>query len=378
LLEIDGANCGACGRACQDGEQCIAGACQGGSCELACVVIGDAGGVCCSDADGRPSCTDLRSDAQNCGACGTSCGPAGRCDGGPGRCVCDEEPGRVVRCGDECRSVVEDEQSCGDCGVVCPAEAPVCREGRCVDCGAEGLVDCGIGDCVDLETDERACGDCGAPCAAGQECIDASCVPGECELACDAPLDRGPLCCDDAWGQGPGCTSLLVDPRNCGDCGRDCGEAALCEDAVCRCPEAEGVALCDGVCVDLDTNPAHCGTCGAACPAEAPRCLGEECRSCEDQGLTECGEPACTDTSRDPAHCGDCASPCGEHEQCVQGACVAGDCGLCDEDVGVCCAHPAAHANPGCTDLATDFWNCGACGVWCEDGQVCDAGRCAP
>jgi len=377
-LEIDGANCGACGNACGDGEQCIAGACQGGECELACAVIEGAGGVCCYDADGRPSCTDLRNDPRNCGACGTTCGPAGRCDGGPGRCVCDEEPGLVARCGDECRSVADDEQNCGDCGVVCPADAPVCRDGRCIDCASAGLDDCGSGDCVDLDADERHCGDCGDVCAPDHECLDGACIAGDCELGCDGALDRGPLCCGDAWGQGPGCTSLLTDPRNCGACGLDCGEAALCEDGVCRCPEGGDVALCDGVCVDVDANAAHCGGCGDGCPPDAPRCIDAACTSCEDRGLSDCGGPECTDTSRDAQHCGACATACGVGEQCVQGACVGGQCGLCDEDFGVCCHHPAGQANPGCTDLSTDFWNCGACGTWCDDGQVCEAGRCAP
>lgn len=375
VLDIDSFNCGECGRACGAGEQCIAGQCQGGECEGECLGIDGAGAACCFDPEGRPSCFDLRNDEHHCGGCGVWCGPAGRCDGGPGRCACDEEPGVRALCGELCVAVSDDEENCGDCGVVCPVEAPVCREGRCVECAAVGLLDCGLGECLDADTDERACGGCGVTCPAGHECFEGACVEGTC--AEDYCIGIRPLCCEDSGGR-PECTSLLVDARNCGACGQDCGEAGTCEDGACQCEGGADVAACDGSCVDLDSNASHCGACGNGCPPGDPRCIDATCTSCEDLGLTDCGGAACADTELDPQHCGGCDTPCSDREQCVGGACLGGECNDCAQDANVCCLNPYAEADPGCTDLTIDPWNCGGCGVWCADGERCELGVCVP
>lgn len=378
LLAMDDEHCGACAHACADDEQCIDGACQGGECVRACTAEGNPDAVCCYDMDGRGVCTDLRNDDRHCGACGITCGSGGRCDGGRGLCVCDEEPLVVALCDGACIAVDEDEANCGDCGIACPVEAPACMAGHCVNCAALGLLDCGPSGCVDPQTDERACGDCGQPCAPGQECLDGGCIVGDCELPCDDALDRGPICCRDEAALVDVCTSLLVDPDHCGACGQSCGEAGECADGACLCAEGPSVGSCDGLCVDLETNPDHCGACGQACPEDAPRCVDEQCTTCEAQGLTECGGSACADTKTDAANCGGCTVACAPDQECVQGDCVGGECRACDEDVGVCCLHPDAEADPGCADLSTDVWNCGACGVWCAEGEACVAGACVP
>lgn len=63
-LKSDAANCGACGRACANGEMCSNGDC-------ACA----AGSQICGTSS--TACIDLASDGDNCGACGNAC-PAGQ------------------------------------------------------------------------------------------------------------------------------------------------------------------------------------------------------------------------------------------------------------------------------------------------------------
>jgi hypothetical protein len=104
-LTSDGANCGACGRACAAGARCQEGACE--ACAAVC------GG----------ECTDLRSDSYNCGACGNACAPDRTCTSG----VCVRCP---TLCGGSCADLTTSGSDCGACGHAC-AESEQCVESRC-------------------------------------------------------------------------------------------------------------------------------------------------------------------------------------------------------------------------------------------------------
>jgi hypothetical protein len=83
------------------------------------------------------------------------------------------------------------------------------------------------------------------------------------------------------------CTNTSADPRNCGVCGRDCDNGAVCRGGDCvdaGC--AAGLTRCNGVCVNLTTDAANCGRCGRVCAA------GEACRNgvC---GCDVCAEGNC-------------------------------------------------------------------------------------
>lgn len=77
----------------------------------------------CSDA-----CKDLRSDVQNCGACGKACSAGFMCKTGTCERTCSSEQ---TLCSGECRDLRSDVQNCGACGKACSAGAS-CTAGQCV------------------------------------------------------------------------------------------------------------------------------------------------------------------------------------------------------------------------------------------------------
>src|SRR5262249_11927523 len=65
-LATEARNCGSCGMACPTGQ-----ACTGGTCQLVCPTATPT--VCGSGPSA--ACTDTRTDNKNCGKCGTACAP---------------------------------------------------------------------------------------------------------------------------------------------------------------------------------------------------------------------------------------------------------------------------------------------------------------
>jgi stigma-specific protein Stig1 len=122
-----------------------------------------------------------------------------------------------------------------------------------------------------------------------------------------------------------------------------------------------------------------------------PRARGRSAESpCQQNGKTLCNG-ACVDPSTDPANCGACGHRCEGDQECLGGTCLGGDCRLeCGDrsrwpnrpldapgaTAGVCCNRPGGEEPRGCTDLATDNWNCGGCGVTCEPNTRCQKGQC--
>lgn len=88
--------------------------------------------------------------------------------------------------------------------------------------------------------------------------------------------DSAPPCTQMVCGTT--CVDLMIDPNNCGTCGRGCvsGEtcvAGVCTgSAACTAPEIE----CGGGCVDPQTSPAHCGDCATAC-STGTSCVAGDC-----------------------------------------------------------------------------------------------------
>jgi hypothetical protein len=148
------------------------------------------------------ACVDVRYDADNCGACGTSCGAGHVCSGGTCGSTC--EPGEAF-CGGRCTNVDSDPAHCGACTTSCPS-GQVCSKGACaIDCSA-GTTPCS-GTCADTSVDRANCGSCGHACAAAE-----TCRGGSCTLLCGGNLVN----C------GGRCADLTNDSTSCGKCGHDC------------------------------------------------------------------------------------------------------------------------------------------------------------
>lgn len=315
-------------------------------------------------------CVDLKTDAANCGTCGTKCKKKGTCVAG----TCSDSaeqgvtcPAGQVNCGGKCVNLNNDQENCGACGTACGAQD--CVNGVCGGtCPADRPDDCG--DCVNTQTDPAHCGGCGVACAAGE-----TCVAGVCGAGGPAACQAGQVDC------GGTCTDLTADPSNCGLCGFTCAAGETCANGVCQGPAGgclPGETDCDGVCTDVTTDIDNCGACGFACAADETCaggiCLGPEAPpppDCVDLGLTDCGG-ACTDVTSDPSNCGACGTVCAADETCAAGICLGPelppppDC----VDLGL------TDCGGVCADLFNDSFNCGDCGIVCGDGTACFEGFC--
>lgn len=79
-------------------------------------------------------------------------------------------------------------------------------------------------------------------------------------------------------------------------------------------------------------------------------------------GLSPCGG-TCVNLSSDNANCGACGISCAGGQLCDQGFCCGGTDVVCGDR---------------CTDLQTDPDNCGVCGFQCIVGLACVLGQCTP
>lgn len=118
-LQLDVANCGACGQACGIGEACTRGACT-----RTC-----APPLKTCDTGVLASCIDTRSDPANCGDCGRVCAAGELCSVGTCHVGCTGRGWAV--CGDECVDTAHEQNHCGACNVVCSA-GQTCADGACV------------------------------------------------------------------------------------------------------------------------------------------------------------------------------------------------------------------------------------------------------
>lgn len=79
---------------------------------------------------------------------------------------------------------------------------------------------------------------------------------------------------------------------------------------------------CDGTCLAnavAEISVVHCGGCYSSCDPDGEACVGGAC-SCLP-GFTACPE-GCALTSSDDEHCGACGVRCDDNEVCAAGACV--------------------------------------------------------
>ncbi len=355
-LASDRKNCGACGTFCTEGQLCCNGKCTDPSSDSANC------GVCANVCSGtlhftcinsncvscppentfcNTGCADLMTDPKNCFACSNSCLSGEACIKGtcspcpPNRTVCQGVccPDGQSCCNGRCTDVATDDHNCGSCGFVCP-RGEMCGAGVCIckDIYCDAI-------CTDPKNDPQNCGMCGNDCPAFTPCCGSTC----CNI-----FDGHHKCCflnttDPLNGD---CSDLLVDPKNCGGCGKACRSDQTCINGKCTpCPPQ---ALCGGQCVDLTSDPKNCGSCKNVCPAAQKFCVNGMCQQCPT-GQTLCGGICCT-----------------ADQNCLNGTCV-------------CETQGKANCNGKCVDTMTDAHNCGACGGDCKTGlnfDFCVNGQC--
>lgn len=415
-LNTDVDHCGDCSTACSlpfASSKCMGGACQVDSC----VAPYD-------DCNGKPEdgCeVNIKTDVDNCGACGASPCPTLN---GTARCV---DAKCAITCDtnfDDCdglagngceKDVSRDINNCGGCGNTCtasPGKTAWCRNGQC------GETTCapGRGDCngnpdddpanngceTDLKTDVDSCGTCGTICvvSGGQ----AQCTAGQCSIkSCSAGLD------DCSGGYDDGCeTKTTTDLMNCGACGKTCTTAngtSACVSGACQVKACAGsYADCngsntDGCETDTKTSQTHCGACTGATancdtvfPHSGGQCVNSTCvikpNSCATD-YSDCnGQPSdgCeSNLKTDVNHCGTCSIACSTAGTTSAGtSCVAGVCSPKCAGTMTSCSNPQNGCN---IDTATDENNCGGCTKVCSTaasahvdsgGNQCLSGVCNP
>ncbi|MBI4957793.1 MAG: DUF4350 domain-containing protein [Myxococcales bacterium] len=383
---------------CEDGGQ--GGTAGGGGAAVSCDVGCAVDEVCC---DGF--CSDLDSDAANCGDCGIDCNGGNNASG---ICVAGECALECAFGFDNCNGLSEDGceadlasgvTNCGDCDTLClfAHATPACVSGQC------GILACvqGFDDCndvladgceVNLGTDPLNCTTCGNACVAPPnaepDCLAGNCTFGGClfgfgDCNLDIPLD--------------GCeVDLTTDAQNCAACGYVCPPLPHatpdCVGAACVIGSCDlGYDDCDASTFDgcetfLATDSEHCGLCGSPCatmPHSYPACVNSACEigGCES-GYADCNglvADGCeVDLANDVQHCGACLNACpaiaNGTPSCTGFACGIGSCAVGFDDC-------TGGAGDGCeTNLMNDVAHCSSCGNVCPAvpfGQRgCDQGTC--
>jgi hypothetical protein len=183
-LNSDAGNCGTCGLTCDtaNGHACVGGFCTQPVAPT-CIALGGQ----CVGID-LPCCGNDPTLGYNNVLCCADLTGAGYCTDVTGRFLCPDPgvpatgcPVGMTNCGGFCTDVSVDHGNCGTCGNRCSQLGPDynCKSSTCVRTCPEGLTDC-FGRCVDIQSDTENCGGCGEPCRAPREDELIACQNGRC------------------------------------------------------------------------------------------------------------------------------------------------------------------------------------------------------
>lgn len=298
-------------------------------------------------------------------------------------------------CGNSCVLLKSDNDNCGACGNKCEG-GTTCISGQCVCTGRQAFCD---GQCIDPLTNNAFCGakglcvgdDSGEKCSRSETCEN-----GRCEL-----LDLGN--CDPGMHDEYGvCKPDTI--HACGLAGYNCAnltgwKEGKCENRRCIATSCKfGHHLSNSECVpDSETC---CGESCVPCVGDTPLCSNGTCKSrCEDDLITcpdDAGQKTCANTNESLLHCGNCNNPCAPKSEmhphatevkCDGGHCIATQCedgyhrydGNCEKDTAEHCgSHGASCATPGNGWIAGDCINkqcvatqCDSATHWLDENNVC-------
>src|SRR5664280_417953 len=388
-LKTDANNCNACGTKCTYAN--ATGTCSNGICAMGTCNAGYA------DCDGNPAngCeVNLKTDINNCNACGTICSASGgtpACTAGSCGIACASGFGDCDgNAANGCETNLNTPTHCGGCNTVCNSTngTATCAAGLCgITCNA------GYGNCdgsaangceTNTNTNLNYCGNCSTVC--GSINGTGSCSGGVCGIACTAGYGH----CDGNFGNG--CESTLAtDAANCGGCGTHCNYAnasGVCSSSTCQMGTCNtGYGNCNGGTADgcevaLNTV-SSCGSCGNLCGSAnaTPSCTAGACNEACSTGYGNCDALAANGCEQnigtDVNHCGNCTTVCSYANAtptCPAGSCVMGGCaylfGNCNTSTADGCEKP----------LAADTSNCGVCGAACSTNNAtpaCSGGACS-
>jgi hypothetical protein len=407
-IDCGGDRCSACpsNSPCRLPTDCESGLCSDdGICSVSCL---DNRGEC--DGDTSLECeTNLLTDPNHCGACGSVCNPlhavpaciSGACTVGSCEAPYDDCD-HYANNGCETNLSAEVE-NCGACGMACLAinGTPRCEGSQCrIDCNA-GFGDCN-GDARDgcekaVTSDVNNCNGCGIECP-DDGGVTPYCLNGVC----------GGTVCPEGFGNCNGDPSdeceqdLRTSVESCGSCGNLCVVAngtPACIDGECvvgSCSEGfgncnagdEDGGYADGCETNTNVSTSNCGGCGVECsiPNATARCDAGNCEidTCAD-GYADCNQDGTScevDIRTDKDHCGGCtATPCDDLYPNATGACENRRCEFdqCNGNFANC----DDSLNNGCeTDLRTSEAHCNACNAECStagtDTNTCENGVCTP
>jgi hypothetical protein len=407
----DPSNCGACGATCPPEAICYYGTCA---------ALVD----CSQNADGVFCLTDSGESSREgfcCGGkctvpetpCGWTCPDAGVLTNG--QCV-QPDSGVFLPCQadtpcpagygcatgtclqDTCPTSFDDSPCALDGGSDAGILSGICCAGQCAEINASSIFGslCSLQCAVGAGYVEDFLCPISAGCAAGQG---GTCPSG---TACIGQADCAPLSCQGvndwefcAYGRTPGeylgalavgyssvgiccggrCVDSQNDPYNCWSCGAVCAPAACGPNGKCGLANCAPDCPAGSVCVN--------GACYTSVCDPAPVYPNPQPCAADDGTAGLCCAGACQETQNDPKNCGGCGVQCPAGQSCEAGVCSGTPascsgahayqfCDVADASLSkICC--PAI----GCTDLATDTSNCGACNFACPSGDTCVAGVCS-
>ena len=229
--------------------------------------------------------------------------------------------------------------------------------------GCEGEANLGLNSILQFDEPNPVCGDALLDLDSGESCDDGNTEDGDgCSSTCqiepqptcgDALVDENEQCDDGNTQDGDGCSSTCeLEPEP------TCGDAVVDENEQCDDGNTQDGDGCSSTC-ENEENPCE----NVSCP-QGYTCDGEgNCQPPPDGTACDDGDPA---TAGDAYSDGVCV---GTIISCPQNQVV-------DENGQCVCQQGLTDCNGECVDCGTDTNNCGACGVVCGEGYICNNGQC--